>query len=336
VTEALHVTNGDSAAHTLEHTSLGGTRLPWRDVLHEGPLLPAPRPAFLDARAGFLAAAGWGAQAELAAGFHARDEELLSALLEDRPVALWFEHDLYDQLQLLDVLTLIDDAGVPRETLELVQAGSFPGRPGFRGLGELSAAELETLWPQRVPVTAALLADAAAVWDDVRADDPRALARRAASAVGGLPFLAPALWRFLEELPATGDGLSRTERQLLRVLAEGPRSPEQAFVAAQELEDAPFHGDTWVFRALWELGRGEIRLVETAAGAPVAKPAGAVGGSDGSSVELVLTATGRRVLDGEADRVALLGIDRWVGGTQVTGDAVWRWDAIACSVVAPG
>jgi len=224
VTEALHVTNGDSAAHTLEHTSLGGSALPWRDVLHEGPLLALPRPAFLDARAGFLAPAGWGAPAALAAGFRARDEELLRALCAGRPVVLWFEHDLYDQLQLLDVLALVDDAGVPHESLELVQVGSFPGRPGFRGLGELSAGELETLWPQRVPVTAALLGDAAAVWGDVRADDPRVLAGRAASAAEGLPFLAAALWRFLEELPATGDGLSRTERQLPRRSSRTRRS----------------------------------------------------------------------------------------------------------------
>jgi hypothetical protein len=336
VTEELHVTNGDSAAHTLERTLLGGSALPWRDVLHEGPLLPVPRRAFLDARAAFLAATGWGVQAALAAGFRARDEELLSALRAGRPVVLWFEHDLYDQLQLLDVLALVQDAGVSHETLELVQVGSFPGRPGFRGLGELSADELETLWPQRVPVTAALLADAATVWDDVRDDDPRALARRAESAVEGLPFLAAALRRFLEELPATDDGLSRTERQLLRVLSGGPRSSTQAFVAAQELEDAPFHGDAWVFRVLWELGRGDVRLVETDSGAPVPEPAGAAGGSDGRSVELVLTATGRRVLDGEADRVALLGIDRWVGGTHVTTAAVWRWDGAERSLVAPG
>ena len=142
-------------------------------------------------------------------------------------MVLWFEHDLYDQLQLLDVLALVHSAGAPHETLELVQVGSFPGRPAFRGLGELSADELETLWPQRVPVPPSLLADASAVWDDVRADDPRALAERAVSAIDGMPFLAAALARFVEELPAVRDGLSRTERQLLHVLAAGPQSSGQ-------------------------------------------------------------------------------------------------------------
>ncbi len=111
--EPLHVTNGDSASQTLEHTSLGGSALPWRDVLHEGPLPLGSRPAFLDARAGFLAATGWGSRTTLAAAFRARDEELLGALRAGRPVILWFEHDLYDQLQLLDVLALVRETGAP-------------------------------------------------------------------------------------------------------------------------------------------------------------------------------------------------------------------------------
>jgi hypothetical protein len=35
------------------------------------------------------------------------------------------------------------------------------------------------------------------------------------------------------------------------------------------------------------------------------------------------------VLSGKADRVALLGVDRWVGGTHVTSDTTWRWDPVA-------
>jgi hypothetical protein len=33
------------------------------------------------------------------------------------------------------------------------------------------------------------------------------------------------------------------------------------------------------------------------------------------------------VLCGEADRVDLLGIDRWLGGTHVTARNLWRRDA---------
>jgi len=40
-----------------------------------------------------------------------------------------------------------------------------------------------------------------------------------------------------------------------------------------------------------------------------------------------LTDTGARVLAGQADQVALNGIDRWIGGVHLHGlHAPWRWD----------
>jgi hypothetical protein len=43
------------------------------------------------------------------------------------------------------------------------------------------------------------------------------------------------------------------------------------------------------------------------------------------------------VLAGTADRVALLGIDRWVGGTHLRPGRLWRWDRWSGRVAAePG
>ena len=42
--------------------------------------------------------------------------------------------------------------------------------------------------------------------------------------------------------------------------------------------------------------------------------------------DLVVTEAGREVLAGEADRVELLGIDRWLGGAHLCTDDHWRWD----------
>ncbi len=227
-------------------------------------------------------------------------------------MVLWFEHDLYDQLQLLDVLSL---AHAEQAAPELIVVGSFPGKPAFGGLGELAASELETLWPSRRRADGAALEAAADAWAALAAPDPTLLAEWPTRETKHLPFLAPALQRLLEELPAPNDGLSGTERRALEAVAGGARTPTAAFVAAQRLEDAPFLGDTWFYRALSELGQGLDRLVETGDGAPL-PPAPPV--SDGrlyACLELRLTATGERTLCGDADRVHLLGVDRWVGGT---------------------
>src|SRR5215218_6440086 len=278
---------------------IGGDIVAWRDVLHEGPV-PAAHLARL-----------WAAEeARLEAELRERDERLGAALEAGEPVVLWFEHDLYDQLQLVQILAGLPDrpAGV-----ELICIGAFPGRPGFAGLGELEPDELASLWPVRAPVTHEHVRAARAAWDAFRGTDPRALERAAASHEERLPFLAPALRRLLEELPGARDGLSRTERQLLAAVAAGARTREDAFRATWAMEEAPFMGDTIAFDRLDELGP----LLERDEG-------------------LRLSAAGTEVLAGRADRVALLGFDRRQGGLHLPAeDGLWRWDDERGALVAP-
>ena len=318
----LHVTNGESAGNTLRQTGLGGAVVSWQDVLHEGPVPAVPRAELLRVRAGFLSECGWGGRRAILSSLERRDATLLAAFDGGVPVVLWFEHDLYDQLQLLDALALAHDVGAAPL---LIVVDSFPGKPGFRGLGELTADQLETLWPLRRPASSETLTAAAEAWDAFRSEEPGALAELACAGSPELPLLAPALRRLLEELPNAEDGLSGTERRALQAIAAGARTPAAAFVAAQQLEDAPFLGDAWFYRALADLGRGHGRLVETEDGAlPDAPPLGDA--LTFSRLPLRLTAAGERVLASRADRVDLLGVDRWVGGTHVTAENLWRWD----------
>ena len=136
------------------------------------------------------------------------------------------------------------------------------------------------------------------------------LAEWAGRDVADLPFVGAAVRRLLEELPAPGDGLTRTERAALTAIDAGARTPAAAFAATQRQEEARFLGDTWFYRMLSDLENG---LVETH--------------DDG----LGLTPLGERVLRGEDDRVDALGIDRWLGGTHLEPGNVWRWDGAQVS-----
>ena len=262
-----------------------------------------------------------------------RDQQFVGALTGPARVVLWFEHDLYDQLQLLDALALASDCGgVP----ELIVVESFPGKPRFRGLGELTVEELETLWAGRREATSGALATASAVWQAFRSPEPVALGEWARRGSLELPLLGSALLRLLEELPSPADGLSRSERGALQATAAGAQTPAAAFVAAQELEDAPFLGDAWFYRTLAQLGQGPHRLVESASGEPLPTPPPLGDPDVFATTPLRLTREGARVLDGEADGVELLGIDRWVGGTHLMHGRVWRWNSRTRRLVAPG
>ena len=122
---SLIITNGDDAVARMREAGVRGEILPWRDILHEGPVPPSLLLEDLSAvRADFLAQRGWLAKEELNAAFRSRDA-MIRRHNEFESVVLWFEHDLYDQLQLIQLLDFF--ATERREGLYLIQAGRYLG-----------------------------------------------------------------------------------------------------------------------------------------------------------------------------------------------------------------
>ncbi|WP_028864030.1 hypothetical protein [Psychromonas aquimarina] len=100
----LNISNGDCAVEIMKKAGIPGIFLPWRDVLHEGPVPDnLPLPELSRVRAQFITDRGWGTADEISESFIQRDNEL-SAFREYNKVILWFEHDLYDQQQLIQIL----------------------------------------------------------------------------------------------------------------------------------------------------------------------------------------------------------------------------------------
>jgi hypothetical protein len=290
----LHLTNGDSAAELLRRTGITGTVIPWRDILHEGPVPGGlALEAMSDVRARFLAATGAGSFTDLRREFGARDAALRSA----RQVVLWFEHDLYDQLQLIQILATL--ATQPETSAELICIGSFPGVHPFHGLGQLTPVQLASLWPDRRHVGSATLSVGARAWKAYCSPDPLAIRQLLATDISSLRYLESALHRWLEEFPSPPDGLSRTERQILRAVAAGNKTFAEIFRANQEQESAPFMGDTVVHHHIAALTTARTPLL--------------------TREPVTLTAAGQRVLAGDADARDLNGTDRWLGGVHLKG-----------------
>jgi hypothetical protein len=330
----LHVTNGDAAAEPLRRAGLAGDVLPWRDVLHDGPVPAGLASAELNrVRAGFLAARGWTGFDNALRGLDERDRALADAAAGGGEIVLWFEHDLYDQLQLLQVLDRLADAEAVRGRVSLVCIGAFPGVEPFHGLGQLSPEQLASLHPGREPVADAQWALARAAWAAFRAPDPAEIERVLAGDTGALPFLRGALVRHLEQFPAVGDGLSRTERQILEAVAAGAAGPRELFLADQAREERVFMGDATLWGYVRSLVDGPEPLLRVAGGGPFRLPGPDADGAAFWEQRLELTERGRAVLRGEADRLALGEADRWLGGVHLHDGARWRWDREAYRLV---
>jgi hypothetical protein len=313
--EALHISNGD--ATDVPGTGLARRVVYWRDILHEGPV-PRAAPAELRRiRAGYLSSYEGARRAELMRQLTERDEALEAN--RDGEYVLWFEADLYDQLQIAEILARLADLGVPAGRITLICIGEHAGIARFGGLGELTAGQLCELPNTNAcaRLTPAALELATRAWAAFRAPTPEGLGAIAATRLGELRFLGEAFDRLSREYPATRDGLSLTERRVLAAVADGAPDAGTAFVRAAARETRPYMGDTTCFGRMDRMAEGPYPLLRLdPPGRPVARATG-----------LLLTATGTRVLAGEADQIALNGIDRWIGGVHLQGHYVpWRWD----------
>jgi hypothetical protein len=285
----LHVTNGTSVS--IAQTGLPGEVLYWIDILHEG-----PTPAGLsleqmsEIRARFL---------DDADGRLSIRDKTLAEFWQHEEVVLWFEHDLYDQLQLIQILDWFAGRDLGSTRLSLICIEGY--------LGELNPQELLRLFPTRHEVSAAELKLGAAAWTAFCSPDPSQIENLLGTNTSALPYLAGALTRHLEQFPSARNGLSRSERQILEILSAGPQTFSAAFSAAADREEAVFLGDCVFWRYIERMRDAKTPLVE------------------GTRNKLSLTAAGADVLRGKADAIALNGIDRWLGGVHLLGpDAEWR------------
>jgi hypothetical protein len=261
----LHVANGHCTTRLIEAAGLPGRTSIWADALHDGPVPDVSDEELVRIRAAFIAD-----------GLDVSAEEVEADLKQWRDVVddddgydelvLWFEHDLFDQLNLIQLLTRIGRDRPIRKPVSLISIDRYPGHPHFKGLGELTPADIAALYDTRQPVTPQQFRLAARAWDAFRPGRRAALDALLADNTSALPFLAPALRRHLDEAgsepgglhpnaqsPRVGDpGLTRSERRLIEQLAAGPLDIHTAFAGMHAGETAYYITDS----SFWQMVKG--------------------------------------------------------------------------------
>jgi hypothetical protein len=335
----LVITNGDSAAGCLKAARLAEKIIPWSDILYEGPVPMREDLASLSRMRGqYIVMNQWaGLGIDASEVFAERDTVLAAHTGFDR-VTLWFEHDLCDQLQLIQILDWFATSPRTPGTLHLIQTDDY--------IGAQEPSTVGRFLPRAVPITDDHLSLARGAWHAFRQPTPMNWANLLDDDLHALPFLRAAVIRMLEELPATGTGLTRTERQVLTLARGGCRNTRALLKKTWAAEDARFMGDWSVFSIIDRLAYADAPLLRNLEGGPYSYTVDFWGRPRRSRVRRSrhrryirsipkLTDLGREILAGREDYARHTKIDRWWGGTHLTHDNLWRWDAENCRLIAP-
>jgi hypothetical protein len=244
-------------------------------------------------------------------------------------IELWIDPDPNAQLTLVWFLDFLRGHEQLAKSMTLVQADVR--------IGGLEPNELANRkWP-RANVTGAHLEAANVAWKAWREPTPQAWFDLSKLDSIPLPGLEWAVTELLGELPGRTTGLSATECWMLERIAQGNASPADIFWGiAQRGQRAGFY--------YWEIG-------ELLAGLAYC-PAPAISGLTEATFtlemhddreryrrynesQLSLTTLGNAILTGTGDFSRHNPIHRWWGGTEITNDRLWRWDATSKSLIAP-
>jgi hypothetical protein len=314
----LNITNGDSTVGVMEKANIPGDFLPWRDVLYEGPV---PDDLLLEnlskIRANFIINRNWGKPETVKQSFIERNNTFKS-FDKYKKVILWFEHDLYDQLQLLQILDWFSQNGSFKTELTLICVNQY--------LGMCSPDELKDLFKHEKPITKNQLEVAKNAWAAFRSPCPERWQALQKTDTSALPFLAGIIIRLLEEYPNCKNGLSRTAQQALRIVTQGEKHPVAVLKRYQESEERKFMGDLSFWAILGDLLSSTPPLLKSSDSKKVIIPAR-------PDQELTITTEGTEVLSGERNWHSFVKLDRWIGGVHLTPNHSWCWDSEARSIV---
>ncbi|WP_254450203.1 DUF1835 domain-containing protein [Cohnella herbarum] len=198
----LHIVNGDSVAEKLRQGIVQGDVLVWREAYPHGPVFLDPAAGGnRDIRARYLEQT-MGIPYQEYLRNSEEQEKTLAGFHQYEEIILWFEHDLFDQTMLCFLLDWFSKQDLSKTKLSLLCIGEYPGIEPFRGLGQLSLEQMETLSGTWKSIGAQELELGQAFWQAYTSGAPELLQQLLSRDTSALPFAQEAFRLHLSRFPS--------------------------------------------------------------------------------------------------------------------------------------
>ncbi|WP_422658845.1 DUF1835 domain-containing protein [Paenibacillus sp. EC2-1] len=321
----LHIVNGDSVADKLRQGVVQGEILVWREVYPHGPVfVNADERGHRAVRAEYLEQTMGIPRAEFIQGCE-QQEQVLADFQKYEEIVLWFKHDLFDQTMLCHLLHWFSEQSLSDTKLSLLSIGEYPGIELFRGLGQLSVEQMQTLSGTWKSIGEEELRLGRAFWEAYTSKSPELLQQLLDTDTSVLPYAHAAFQCHLARFPSTQNGLGIVEQTTLEAVRAGIQTPKMLFKQVGDRLNNLGMGDLEYWYILRRMSQDPYPLLEFE-GSHAFPDYGQSSNSFHNAV-VRLTDFGSRVADKEEDWITKQGIDAWYGGVHLQGNyPQWRWD----------
>ncbi|MGB0522373.1 MAG: DUF1835 domain-containing protein [Flammeovirgaceae bacterium] len=225
----LHILNGDGTHYNFKEAKIAGDIAIWREVLCEGPAGNLSEPSFWKQREDFLNQRFESNDAHFEQHVLAEFNKI-QAFQHYQEIVLWFEHDLFCQLNLLGLLSWFAQQELHDITLSLVCIHEHPNHPNFHGLGELAPHEFPDLYDRRQKLSPQMLDFAHQAWQHYINPDLHQFSNFLdRNSFEGFPYLKEALQLHLKRFPRQTTGLNSQESRIIHKIAD------QTVISTKEL-----------------------------------------------------------------------------------------------------
>jgi hypothetical protein len=234
--------NGDFLAEQLKGAELPLERIVFREALVSGPLEGAAWEEFWETRVRFLTQ-NYGATAQAVQEKTVAELEKIRSLADGVELSLWFEDDLFCQVNLWFVLNLLSES--PNIKIYRVFPPEASSANRWKGFGNDSTTALTQAYEAKVPFTSSDLMLGKNLWEAYRLGDGAQLKTLSKSA-------SPCFRQLAEVCQAQLDRISedpserRPEKVILELLAMGITDFETLFSQFSEREGVYGFGDLQV------------------------------------------------------------------------------------------
>ena len=226
---ALHITNGDAFSNYFKKLSISGTVVTWREMLCEGKTLhTVGSEDFWKERFDFLNKT-YKVSKKSFIDYTLKEYRNLCKQKSQEEIVLWFESDLFCQINLLGVLSWLKTHRKYTQ-ISVVSNTRSKTNESSKGFCELSVLELQSLYDQRTFLNQDDIEFADYAWQLYCSDNPIRLAQLSNYNQFNLPYLKEAFDIHFLRYPSLKNGLNLPENQILSLASDAKINSEKALI----------------------------------------------------------------------------------------------------------